>query len=247
MLFPPLIWVLLLITGMFQALYYVSLAGAYQSGDMSLAYPLARSSPVIVIMIVTFILGQGEMLSKYCVIGILLVVAGCFMLPMTHFSDFRLKNYTSLTCRLALLAAVGTAGYTVVDAEALAAIKKPLGGTNSVTILTALYALTEALASSLWLIFYVAGRKTERTRLLHLLKTEKRAAILAGMGIYLTYTLVLLSMSWARNVSYVAGFRQLSIPVGVMMSAIFLKEPISKPKAIGVAILLAGLILIAAG
>ena len=36
------------------------LAAAYRSGDMSLAYPLARSSPVIVVAVVTMLLGRGD-------------------------------------------------------------------------------------------------------------------------------------------------------------------------------------------
>ena len=45
-------WLFVLIAGGFQTLYYASLAGAYKTGDMSIAYPLARSSPVIVVTIV---------------------------------------------------------------------------------------------------------------------------------------------------------------------------------------------------
>ncbi len=130
--FPSSVWMLIIITGLFQALYYASLAGAYRSGDMSLAYPLARSSPVIVVTVVTFILGEGDTISLQCVVGI-----------------------------------------------------------------------------------------------------------------YLTYTLVLISMSWAKNVSYVVGFRQLSIPIGVMMGVFLLREPLYRPKAFGVVILLIGLVLIA--
>ena len=70
---------LLLATGFFMALYWAALAGAYRAGDMSVAYPLARSSPVIVVTAVTLILGRGDQVSGQCTIGIVLVVAGCFL------------------------------------------------------------------------------------------------------------------------------------------------------------------------
>ena len=105
---PPRVWVLLGVTGFFMAFYYSSLAGAYRAGDISVAYPLARSSPVIVVTVVTFGLGRGDQVSAQCVMGILLVVLGCFVVPMRRLSEIRLSNYLNLACAMALLAAVGT-------------------------------------------------------------------------------------------------------------------------------------------
>jgi drug/metabolite transporter (DMT)-like permease len=246
-LFSSQVCVLVLAAGIFQSLYYSSLAGAYRAGDMSLAYPLARSSPLIVVTAVTFILGQGDAVSPYCILGIFLVFVGCFMVPMTTFRDFRFSNYLCRTCAMALLAAVGTAGYSIVDAEALGRIRSNMGAGDSVVIITMLYALAEALSSSIFLLLYVSARLPERTQFIQVLKKEWRMALLAGIGIYLTYTLVLISMSMVRNVSYVVGFRQLSIPLGVVMSIIFLKEPMWRPKICGVSIIVIGLVLIAMG
>lgn len=246
-LFTPHVWVLIVVTGVFQAVYFAALAGAYRAGDMSLAYPLARSSPVIVVMVVTFMLGQGDAVSRSCALGVMLVVAGCFMVPMKTFRDFHLKNYLCGTCALALLAAVGTAGYSIVDSEALASLRQHLGPTDSIVVITLLYALVEALSASIFMLLYVAARRTEREELIRVLKMGKQRAIIAGICIYLTYSLVLISMSMARNVSYIVGFRQLSIPLGVLMGITFLKEPLTRPKVCGVAILVLGLVLIAVG
>lgn len=246
-MFPGRVWVLLLVTGVFMTIYYASLAGAYRSGDMSLAYPLARSSPVIVVAVVTFLLGQGDTISTQCVVGILLVVAGCFMVPMKTFRDFRLKNYLCPTCGLALLAAIGTTGYSIADAEALGLIRGALADGDSIIIVTILYALAEALSASVFMLAYVCARKAGRAELVHVLKAKPQMAVLAGVGIYVTYTLVLISMSWAKNVSYVVGFRQLSIPIGVVMGVVFLKEPVARPKILGVMTLVIGLVLIALG
>ncbi|MEJ2025875.1 MAG: DMT family transporter, partial [Deltaproteobacteria bacterium] len=148
---PPRVWTLILITGFFMALYYVSLAGAYRAGDMSVAYPLARSSPVIVVMVVTLILGRGEQISAVCVTGIILVVGGCFLIPLRRFSELRLRNYLNPICILALLAAVGTSGYSIVDDEALRLLRTDAQVTIGNTQLTLLYACLEALAASFML------------------------------------------------------------------------------------------------
>lgn len=55
------------------------------------------------------------------------------------------------------------------------------------------------------------------------------------------------SLAFARNVSYIVGFRQLSIPLSVVLGVAVLKEPPYRPKVIGVAIVFIGLILLAAG
>ena len=54
---PVKAWCLLVLTGFFLAVYYTGLATAYRLGDMSLAYPLARSTPIIFATIVTLTFG----------------------------------------------------------------------------------------------------------------------------------------------------------------------------------------------
>ena len=244
---PPRVWTLILITGFFMALYYVSLAGAYRAGDMSVAYPLARSSPVIVVMVVTLILGRGEQISTVCVTGIILVVGGCFLIPLKRFSELRLRNYLNPICILALLAAVGTSGYSIVDDEALRLLRTDAQVTIGNTQLTLLYACLEALAASFMLSLFVMLRRSGRSRLSRVLHTNKRHAVLAGVAIFLTYVIVLIALAFVNNVSYVVGFRQLSIPLGVIFGVLVLKEPPHAPKLAGVTIMSVGLIMVAIG
>ena len=65
-----------------------------------------------------------------------------------------------------------------------------------------------------------------------------------GVGIYLTYSLVLISMAFVSNVSYVVAFRQISIPLGVMLSVLILQEAAYLPKFVGVAVMFVGLTLV---
>lgn len=67
------------------------------------------------------------------------------------------------------------------------------------------------------------------------------------MVIYLAYTLVLVAMGLAGNVSYAVALRQLSILFGAILGILVLREPCPLPKLVGVAILLAGLILVGTG
>ena len=241
------VWTLLGATGFFMALYYISLAGSYRAGEMSVAYPLARSSPVIVVLIVALLLGRGDQVSLICVIGIILVVGGCFLIPLRRFGGLRLSRYLNATCGLAFLAAIGTSGYSIIDDEALRTLRNNPAISLNETQLTLLYACFEAMATSLWLVLFVAVRKNGRSDFRETLRIKKLHPVLAGVAIHITYGIVLISLAFARNVSYVVGFRQLSIPLGAVFGIVILKESPYIPKFMGVAIMFIGLMLIAIG
>ncbi len=118
-LIPPLIWVFAGMSGFFLASYLAALAGAYRAGDISIAYPLARSLPAIFVLMGTLILGKGEEIGWMLLGGIFFVVVGCLILPMRRLQAFHFKNYLNLCCGLAVLAAIGISGYTLVDDIAL--------------------------------------------------------------------------------------------------------------------------------
>jgi drug/metabolite transporter (DMT)-like permease len=115
---PGSVWLVVMATGVFQTIYYVGLAAAYRHGDMSVAYPLVRALPSILIAALSLMLGLGQPLSGLGIMGILAVALGCLILPMPSL-QFRLGNYANLCCLMAVLAAIGTCGYTLLDSQAL--------------------------------------------------------------------------------------------------------------------------------
>lgn len=246
-MWPTQMWLWLLATGFCQAVYCSALAGAYRSGDMSIVYPLARSSPIIVVMATTVLFGRGHELSMWCAVGAVMIVAGCFLIPMKRFSDLRWSNYLNVRCLLALLAAVGTAGYSIVDDEALRLLRG-LGGWDATLIeRTLLYACLQALSAGAWLTLFVMPASTGRASMRHFLTSDKWSAMATGIAIYATYSLVLVAMAFAHNISYIVAFRQISIPIGVGLGVVLLNESLDPPKIAGVAVLLAGLMMVALG
>ena len=237
--FPAYIWLLAFFTGFFMASYHTSLAGAYRNGDMSVAYPLARSSPIIVVIVVTFLLGEGKSVSNLCILGIVLILLGCFILPLKNRNEFSIKHYLNWTCLLALLAAFGTAGYSIIDDTALEILKNTLVREDIVAI-TLLYAFIENISLFLWFSCFVLFSKKEHERFFTVLKNSKKNAMITGIGIVLSYSLVLIAMTYAKNISYIVAFRQLSIPVGAILGMILLKEPAHTPRIVGTIILFVG-------
>lgn len=246
MVFPPSIWGMLVATGLCQAIYYTSLANAYRIGDLSAIYPLVRSSPALVVTATIFLLGRGDEISAQCIYGTVLVVAGCFLLPMRRFRDFRIDNYLNLSSLFALMAALGTTGYSMIDDEALRQLRtdNPAVARWQIALV---YAFWEAVVSNAWLTVFALPWTSCRCDFSALLRTRKAVVLLAGIGIYFTYVLVLISLAFVDNVSYAVGFRQISIPLGAVLGVLYLKEPAHRPKFIGIGVLVAGLMLIATG
>ena len=53
---------------------------------------------MIVVVVTTTVLGRADQLTTACVVGTVLVVGGCFLVPMTRFSDLRWSNYMCPSC-----------------------------------------------------------------------------------------------------------------------------------------------------
>lgn len=249
-------WQLLIVTGFFQALYYASLAGAYRDGDLSMVYPIVRSAAVLFVTLANLVLGRSGELGLPAAIGIGFIVAGILLLPHARFRGITLRGFRSRGVLFALLAAVGTMGYSIVDDHALRLLRPALEPLAP-TLTTLLYALLEGAATSLWLGGFVAASAARdrgairagspRRPAFRLPPGELRPAFLSGIAIFAAYSLVLIAMGFARNVTYVVAFRQMSIPIGVLLGLVVLREPLAPPKAVGVLAVTAGLVLVAVG
>lgn len=246
MLFPRETWMWIAITGLFQAIYYWGLACAYRSGQLSVVYPLARSAPVVLVLLVNLAIGRTQQLSLQAMIGMALIAVGGLVLPVQRWSDWRFRDYLRPASLFALMAAIGTTGYSIIDDTALRSVHSLLDARAGNTVLTLVYAVMEGISSSLWLLamLLISGQIKRRVQT----PTNWRyigSCAVAGIGVFAAYGLVLVAMGFAKNVSYVVAFRQLSIPIGAMLGIVVLKESVHPPKLIGVGVMLLGLILVA--
>ena len=240
---PSSVWIFMLISGFFLAVYLATLAGAYRAGDISIAYPLIRSLPVIFVFIATLVLGKGHEVSGLLIAGLILIAAGCIVLPLKSFGDFQFKAYQNLCCFLAILSALGVAGYTIVDDEALRQLRASSNMPLNPVAGTLVYMVLEGISCSIWQGILVLCDSREKDNIRTVFKSGKRAAAITGIGIYITWGLVLVSMNYVVNESYVAAFRQLSIPLGAIFGMTLLKEPRYWPKKAGIAAIFIGLVL----
>jgi drug/metabolite transporter (DMT)-like permease len=248
-LLPPLTWMLIGATGVAQAVYFSGLAGAYRHGDMSLAYPLARALPVLAVAAISILLGRGAEIGPIGLTGMVLITAGCIILPLPHFRRLKLDDYANGVYLLAIVAAVGTTAYTLIDDAALRQMRTVADLPLTTTQITLLFIALQALSTTIMLGLVVLVRSSERQRLLKLAHNRRSlvSGMLTGIFIMATYGLVLASMAYVRDVSYVAAFRQLSIPIGAVLGLTLQREARYRPKLVGIVVISVGLILVGVG
>lgn len=247
--FPPGVWILLVITGCFQALYFFGLGSAYRHGDMSLAYPLARALPVLLVAGISITFRLGKEIHPWALVGMGLVALGCVILPLYNFREFKLSRYLNLCCLLAAVAALGTTGYTLIDDTALRQLRALPDLQGAAWRLPLVFIVLENWFTSIPLGLIVFFNKGERTTLRDLVANRGMwgTAALTGIVMTITYTLVLAAMGYVTNVSYVSAFRQLSIPLGAALGMVVQKEPHPLPRLVGIGVILLGLVLVALG
>ncbi|MCK5670929.1 EamA family transporter, partial [Candidatus Bathyarchaeota archaeon] len=100
----------LLVSGLAETVYFLGLGKAYESGDLSIVYPVARSSPVFVTIAAAVFL--GETISMTGLLGILVIFIGVYILHLKGMTREDLvapvRYLMSGSSRYAIIAALGT-------------------------------------------------------------------------------------------------------------------------------------------
>lgn len=244
---PPGVWIYVISAGFFQTVYYIGLGSGYRFGDLSYVYPLARAMPVIIIPIISRILKISFILSTINLIGMILVFTGCVLLPLEKrkWKDI-LRNYISGASLFALLAAAGTTGYTIVDSVGVQLLKSlSVDSISESGILAAVFYLAyEMLFTFMFILMYVLLSKKERNFAVDIWRESRLSTFMSGMIILSAYGIIIITYTMFENVSYIAAFRQMSIPIGVIAGILILKEKQSIGKITGSALIFTGLILV---
>ena len=246
-LIPPVVWGMILITGLVQAVYYIFLAAAYRSGDLSHIYPMARSLPVVFVALISVFLGRGDQVQPLAYLGFVLVTLGCILLPMPKFTELHPRHYWHKWVLFALLAAVCITAYTLIDDQSLRILRSLPASSMTNLTWSLLYVELEAVSITIFMFILILAWRPEREGFLHAQGKDWRTAFIMGFIITATYSLVLLAMAYVSNVSYVIAFRQLSIPIGALLGLLAGREKAGLPKLIGIAIIFLGLLLVSLG
>lgn len=215
-------------------LYYLFLAQAYQRIDLSVAYPIARSSSLFLPFLAYVFI--GETINTTGALSVLLVTSGVLLIQMDSFSRDAFGRLYSQFARpgiiFALLTALAVASYTLWDKVAISHMHPFLY----------LYSYTTLIA----LFYLLPLSRFSKESITAEWRSHKYSILLVGFLDIFTYALVLVALGMSKA-TYVGALRQLSLVVGVFLGWRFLREPVSIPRVVAVALLLlgGGLILLA--
>ena len=241
---PPEFFWMVLGGGLSGTLCDLGLSLAYRRADVSLAYPLARALPVLLTAAVTLLAGFGRPPGGVALGGMAVISAGCLLMPLQHFSEISFRSYWNRALLGILIAAVGTTGYTIFDSRGLHYIHE-YGGVSRLMGSVAYSTMREVVLFSSLGIYCLAVPGERRGFSAALFRQPY--PYLAGVFSATAYLLVLLAMGFVTNVSYVQAFRQMSLPVGVLLGVWILKEKCGPAKLTGIVLVVGGLIITALG
>jgi len=231
-------WKVLIVSGCFIGAYTRSLTAAYEAGDLTIVYPLARSAPIYVVLAAYLFL--GESVSSQGLLGILLAVAGCALLPMRH-GLFRERNihwrhYINLATMLALVTALCTTGYSILDKVGMMRMKS-FGLAGAFVYIYAEFTVSFVVYG---LLLLTGRRRPVWSTFRRYPLTSLGVAVLNLAG----YLLVLAALQVAQA-NYVVAFRQLSVALSVPVGILVLGERDHwRYRAAGALVIAVGLVLI---
>jgi len=216
----PASWPMLVASGVIHLAYFSLVAAAYRAGDMSLAYPLMRGTPPLLVAVLATLL-LGETLRPLAWLGIALVCAGVLAMAIR-----RGTRGDGRTVGLALANAGVIATYTLVDGVGARLSGAPVAYTFWTFLLTA----------ACFLPFVAWQRPGE---LAAHLRTRWRIGLGAGGCTVGSYALALWAMTQAP-IAPVAALRETSILFGVALAALVLRERPTLARLAGAALIGAG-------
>jgi drug/metabolite transporter (DMT)-like permease len=233
----PAVWRWLALTSVAHALYFYWLTRAFEHGDLTLVYPIARSTPAFLPLIAVPLL--GESLSLGGAFGIAVVVAGMWLVHLGP--ALRRSAFTSLAARYAYLTLAATVVYSLADKAAMAELAHS-PWSSPVPRALAYYTLLALFSTLLFSPVVVSQRSFT------VLKQGARSMLLpasiASVLSVLGYGLILKAMETAPA-SYIVAVRQTSVMFAIVLGVMQLRETPGRTRIAGGLVTVVGVGLIA--
>ena len=217
-------WPWLLGSGVIHMFYQLFLSYAYQHGDLSRVYPIARgAAPMIVLAISALVL--SDIISSQEFAGILVLGAGILLMAHGVFSGGEERRLLPF----ALGSAVATAGYSITDGMGARAAGDPVLYVGWLMVVAGVFYVPAALGLN--------GP--------HLLRATPRAwgmGLLAAALSLMAYAIAVWAMTKAP-IAVVAAVRETSILFAVLIGWLVFGERMTRSKALAAVIIVAGVVL----
>ncbi len=217
-----LIW--LAISVILHLIYKTFLTLAYQKGDLSRVYPISRGTAPVIVLIISLLFLKDEY-NTWQIIGVALVGFGILLMARGVFTHNEQRDLLPF----ALIAAMGTAGYTLADGIGARVSLQPSAFIGWVFVLDA----------SLFTLWALVSKGTK------VLPREPRVwalGLIAGGASVAAYWIAVWAMTVAP-IALIATLRETSVLFAVLIGILFLKERYDKDKMIAALIIISGVVL----
>lgn len=219
--------------GLVHASYWTLYSKAYEHGDISHVYPIIHCAPAFVL--VFGILFLQEKPDQMGILGILIVTIGLYLISMKNLhwkslADPILSLIKDQHTQFAFLALFFVITYSLLDKVAV----------HKLHPMVYVFIMTISALS----IFSIFIHKHIKKAWLRPIQTDFKKVIFAALFASINYPLALFALQ-LTNVSYIAGFRQISVIFAVLLGIFFLKEVRSKLRIFSACLIFLGAVLIA--
>ncbi|MFG5383002.1 EamA family transporter [Yoonia sp. R2-816] len=218
------VWLWLLASGVFHSAYKLFLAYAYEQGDLSRVYPIARgAAPLMVVVISALFLADVILLWEY--LGVFVLGLGILTMAQGVFSSGESRRLIPL----AIGSAMATAGYSLVDGLGARVSGDATAYVGWLFALDALFFTPICLA--------LRGRAV--------LVADRRAWVMGSLAAGASYGAYAIAV-WAMTVApiaLVAALRETSILFAVLIGWVWFGERLGVTKAIAAALIVGGVVL----
>ncbi len=219
---PNIAWRWALLSGVIHVPYVLSLSRAYDRGDFSMSYPIARGGGAL-LGAVGGVVVLHDNLSTLSMVGIVIVVAGLLVLAYAG-------SRPTLIAALTVAVSIGT--YTLVDAH---------GARLSDALPYALaLMMVQAIITSTWISL------TRRSEMISTLRDNWKTLTASAIASTVAYAMVLIAVQYAP-VGYVAALRESSVVLAAFAGWRLLNEGDHRRRIASAVIVLTGLVLLVSG
>ncbi len=209
--------------------YYAALSAAYRHGDLGLTYPLMRGTAPLLVALGSHA-AFGEALSVTAWLGVAAVSAGVLMLGLSRPGGSRGVGHAKAV-RYALLNAAIIAAYTLVDGRGVRA------SGDAAAYVCALF-LLEGLPFGAFVLW---RRRAEMPAVRAYARRRWPLAVVGASASLASYGIALWAMTRAP-VATVAALRETSVLFAAVIGTFILRERFGAQRALGTAVVLAGVV-----
>ena len=216
---------LAIISGLIHVFYFYALGKAYEKGELSIVYPIARGTAVALVPIIG-ILVIGEKVGFTAIFGIIIVFIGIIVLAGKSLFVITNKKNEAI---LAIFVGLTITCYTIIDKLAVSLV-------NPIFV----FSISSFIGG--FIPIMIIDRRINHFK--HLIRLHYKFIFFISMCSTLAYPMILYAYKLS-SVSLVAPLREIATVHASILGIIILKEIVSKNKIIGIIFIISGAFFIA--